>query len=94
MKFSSLGALLTVAAGLGTLAAAPAAATSIRQKQSFDVWHKQDVCAHEAFVKFPDYTPQANAGRDRAVAACEKKNRLPPRTPLETSPVKRMPDAE
>lgn len=33
-------------------------------------WKAQDNCAHEAMKRFPDYTPESNAKRDRVRQLC------------------------
>lgn len=89
MKISRLVALalLTASVGLGT-----ARAGDVREQQSNAMWRKQDDCARAAFVKFPDYTAESNAKRDRATRDCEIKNRLPVRAPASESPLKTIPD--
>lgn len=91
MKFSLALAAALVAAMIGTEAAN---AGSVRQKQSYDVWRIEDDCAHAAFLKYPDYTPESNAKRDRATRLCEARNHLPPRQPVISSPVRTIPDDE
>jgi len=93
MKFLSLAALLWVVAALGIGWAGAAQAASIRQQQSFAAWRKEDDCAHEAFLKFPDYTVASNARRDAATRACEKQRHVLLRARRLTPPVKRIPDA-
>jgi hypothetical protein len=92
MKLRSLCVSFLVLAGAGALVAG-ADAASLREQQSNAAWHKQDVCAHDAFVKFPDYTPEGNAHRDQAMRDCERKNHVLQRAPTIASPVKRIPDA-
>ena len=75
------------------LAAGRSEAASIRQQQAFFAWHIQDLCARAASRKFPDYTPEGNAARDRDIRACEVRHHLPPRADLHDSPVKRIPDS-
>ncbi|HEX4112486.1 MAG TPA: hypothetical protein VH020_08115 [Stellaceae bacterium] len=93
MRIRSLGVRLVVSAGLAAMAVGAADAASLREQQSNAAWHKQDVCAHDAFVKFPDYTTEANAKRAQATRACERKNHVLQRAPSTTSPVRRIPDA-
>jgi hypothetical protein len=90
MKLLWLAAAAALAAASG---ADSARAASVREQQSFDVWRKQDNCAHAAFLKFPDYTPESNANRARATRECEIKNNVRPRPPVVVSPVKTIPDA-
>ncbi len=89
MKLKWFSVTLVLAVGI----AAAAQATSVREKQSSAVWRKQDDCAHAAFLKFPDYTPESNANRDRATRACEDENHVPASPPVILLPVKRIPDA-
>ncbi|MGH6980905.1 MAG: hypothetical protein ACREFC_06830 [Stellaceae bacterium] len=77
---------------IGAMTAAQAA--SVREKQSYSVWRAEDKCAHAAFVKFSDFTPESNARRDRATRLCEARNNLPPRNSVTTSPVRTIPDDE
>ena len=71
-----------------------AEAASIRQQQSFAAWHIQDLCARDAFRKFPDYTVEGNAARDRYIRSCEVRHHLPPRADLHDSPIRRIPDSQ
>lgn len=48
-------------------------------KSSSQLWGRQDRCAREAFRKFPDYTPEANAQREREFQQCLAASNLPPR---------------
>jgi hypothetical protein len=89
MKIASLGAAVTLMA----LTLGMAQAASLREQQSDLTWHKQDICAHDAFAKFPDYTPEGNARRARATRDCERKNHVTPRAATTASPVRRIPDA-
>jgi len=76
------------------LLAGAAQATTVRQKQSDSVWHAADECAHAAFLKYPDFTPESNAKRDRETRLCEARQGLPPRAPVISSPVRTIPDDE
>ena len=87
-------ALLPVLIAAIALAAVGARADSVRQQQSVETWHRQNLCAREAFQRFPDYTPEGNAARDKAIRACEARHHLPPRADLHDSPVKTLPDAQ
>ncbi len=89
MKLFRGVALALLAASIG---AGAARATDVREQQSVAVWHKQDECARAAFVKFPDYTAESNAKRDRATRDCEIRNHLPIRVPADEFPVKTIPD--
>lgn len=42
------------------------------------VWLSMDKCKRQAFQKFPDYTPEGNAKREKAVRQCLEANNLPP----------------
>ena len=75
----------------GTLGSAQAA--SVREQQSNFAWHRQDLCAHDAFVKFPDYTVASNGMRADAIRACESRNHVLQRPPSNVSPVRRIPDS-
>jgi hypothetical protein len=89
MRIASLGAApILIAMTLGV-----AQAASVREQQSDLAWHQQDLCAHDAFVKFPDYTPEGNAKRARATRDCERKHHVLQRAPTAASPVRRIPDA-
>ena len=48
-------------------------------KSSSQLWGRQDRCARQAFRKFPDYTPQGNAQRERELQQCLAAGNLPPR---------------
>ena len=76
LRFPGFASLVAVTA---CLAAGSAEAVSIRQQQAFAAWHIQDLCAREARQKFPNYTPEGNTARDRAIRACEVRHHLPPR---------------
>jgi len=69
-------------------------AASVHQQQSFAIWHVQDLCGRQSFQKFPDFTPESNRLRDRALRVCEAKNHLPPRDDVHQSPIHRIPDAD
>jgi hypothetical protein len=90
MKRSVVLAAAALAA-FGAVSAAQAA--SVREQQSNGVWKKQDACAKAAFLKFPDYTPQGNADRERATRDCEIAKGVPVRAPVAESPVKTIPDS-
>jgi len=47
------------------------------QKDTGEAWRQTDRCAHEAFQKYPDYTPQSNAKREAARRACLRDHHLP-----------------
>ncbi len=96
MNFSAArtGRLPAAVALLVLACAVPAEAGSVWQQQSFSAWHKQDQCARQAFKQFPDYTPEANRQRDRAMRVCEAKNHVLPRSDIQESPVGKIPDAD
>ena len=52
------------------------------QKDTGEAWRQTDRCAHEAFQKYPDYTPQSNAKREARLKECLAGANLPPRQPL------------
>jgi hypothetical protein len=54
-----------------------AARADTHQKNSGDAWRQADRCAHEAFQKYPDYTPDSNAKREVARRACLRDHHLP-----------------
>jgi hypothetical protein len=85
-----VAALLVV----GIFGAVSARAGSVREQQAQAAWHKQDECAREAFVKFPDFVPESNARRAEATRQCERDNHLPERVPANESPIKTIPDDE
>jgi hypothetical protein len=91
MKWSNT--LVTTAALVAFGAVGVAQAGSIREQQSFGVWKKQDECAKQAFLKFPDYTKQSNADRERAMRDCDIAKGVPVRAPIAESPVKTIPDS-
>lgn len=53
------------------------AAADVNQKNANAAWRQADRCGHEAFVKYPDYTTEANAKREAARRACLREHRLP-----------------
>lgn len=91
MKFLWLATLLTLAVSVyGEIALAG----DVRQQQSQSAWRKEDQCARDAFAKFPDYTRESNAARDRLMRDCEIRSGIPVRAPVNASPVKTVPDDE
>lgn len=46
-------------------------------------WAQSDKCAASARRQFPDYTPEANAKRDRAMQQCLASNFDPPKGDLQ-----------
>lgn len=54
--------------------------------RSLAVWNRMDVCKRQAWKQHPDYTPDGNAKRDRAVKQCLEANNLPPTAPLTPQP--------
>jgi hypothetical protein len=40
-------------------------------------WEQADLCARDAFKKFPDHTPQGNAERETARRECLRNHKLP-----------------
>ena len=65
-----------IALAVAILAPAVARADPI-QRDSCAAWKQADTCTHEAFRKFPDYTPKGNAEREAARLACLRNHRLP-----------------
>jgi hypothetical protein len=60
------------------LFAVPAAqAADLNQQKAFNAWKQGDVCARDAFKKFPDYTVESNAKREAARQACLRDHHLP-----------------
>jgi hypothetical protein len=92
MKIRYCLALLVLVAALETGAGA-ARAGDVREQQSQAVWRQENECSHDAFEKFPDYTPESNAARERVMRDCENKHHIPVRAPVSESPVKTLPDA-
>ncbi len=45
-------------------------------------WHGDDDCARKAFKLFPDYTPESNAKRDRAMRRCTATGQVPSRADI------------
>jgi len=72
--------------------AGAARAGDIREQQSQAVWRQENECSHDAFEKFPDYTRESNAARERMMRDCENKHHIPVRAPVSDSPVKTLPD--
>lgn len=65
-------------ASLALLVLLPVAARAdMNQQNSNDAWRQADRCAHEAFQKYPDYTPDSNAKREVARRACLRDHHLP-----------------
>ena len=79
---SRIGALL--GAGLGAaMVLYPGPVLATQQGQiTLQHWKTMDVCARQAQMAFPDYTPEANAKRDAKLKECLAGNNLPPREPL------------
>ena len=46
-------------------------------KQSESVWKTMDNCHRNAFKRFPDYTPEGRAKRERAERQCLEANNSP-----------------
>ncbi|HUB96483.1 MAG TPA: hypothetical protein VL993_11220 [Stellaceae bacterium] len=47
------------------------------QKDADAAWKTASECAHAAFKKYPDYTPEGNAKREAARVECLRDHRLP-----------------
>ena len=68
---------------LALLFRTPAAQADDKLNSSITEWHGMDVCAHQAFEKYPDYTRQSNLDREAYRRACLRRSQLPaPDTPL------------
>ena len=61
----------------------PAAVRADVYQQDADAaWRQADLCAHDAFKKFPDHTPDGNARRETSRRQCLRNHKLPvPATP-------------
>lgn len=81
--------VLVLAAFLG---AGAARAGDVRQQQSEAAWRQENQCSRDAFEKYPDYTAESNAARERMTRDCEIKHHVPVRAPIADSPVKTIPD--
>ncbi len=63
--------LLAFGACVAMLALGPTLAhADINWLNSQRAWKAQDACAREAFKRFPDYTEESNAKRERARQLC------------------------
>jgi hypothetical protein len=63
-----------------------AARADQNQKDADAAWKTAGQCAHAAFKKFPDYTPDSNAKREAAKVACLRDHKLPvPSAPSQTA---------
>jgi hypothetical protein len=71
-------------AALSCAAAIVVAGAAHATQQGQDVikrWNAMDKCARAAQLAFPDFTPEANAKRDRKLQDCLNSGNLPPRQP-------------
>jgi hypothetical protein len=57
------------------------ARAKMTQQQSNAAWKQATRCAQDAFKKFPDYTPAANAQRETARRECLRNHKLPAPAP-------------
>jgi hypothetical protein len=48
-------------------------------------WKTMDVCAKQAQMAFPDFTPESNAKREAQLRNCLNSSNLPPRQPAAPS---------
>jgi hypothetical protein len=65
--------LLTVA-----LLGLPGAAVADQQwKTNNAIWRLRDICTTQAQKAYPDYTPESNAKREKALNACLRQSNLP-----------------
>jgi len=76
-----MGSTMARAVAIGLAAAIVSALVPARadqvQRSASAAWKQGDRCAQDAFKKFPDYTPEANAKREAARRACLRNHRLP-----------------
>jgi hypothetical protein len=77
----ALGALFLLAAS-ESWAQTPGMTGWNPYKNNQAIWDRMDRCRQEAQKRFPDYTPESNAKRDRATQLCLASQILPPETPL------------
>ena len=71
---------LVRAAALCAMILGPAAASASEQGViAIQKWKAMDTCAIEAQRAFPDFTAEANAGREAALKECLARQNLPPR---------------
>ena len=53
------------------------ARADLYQQQADAAWRQADLCARDAFKKFPDHTPEGNAQRETVRRECMRNNELP-----------------
>lgn len=53
------------------------ARADIYQQDANAAWRQADLCSRDAFKKFPDHTPDANAQRETARRECLRNHKLP-----------------
>ncbi|HXQ51765.1 MAG TPA: hypothetical protein VN802_11775 [Stellaceae bacterium] len=68
--------MVMLAGALLMLHGGPARADE-NQRKAGVAWKQADLCAHDSFKKFPDYTPESNAKRDAARRECLRNHKLP-----------------
>jgi hypothetical protein len=54
-----------------------AAVADQQWKSSSAIWKLRDTCTLQAQKAYPDYTPESNAKRQKALDACLRANNLP-----------------
>ena len=59
---------------------------SASRKQAQSVWSEMNACREQARKKFPDYTAEASAQRDRVTRLCLQSQNLPPVAPEAPNP--------
>ena len=65
----------------------PAAGESTTAKATEAQWALANKCNRNAIAKYPDYTSEAAAKRERDVHQCLLNSRLPARAPLTSQPL-------
>jgi hypothetical protein len=78
MRLIMLGAALVM-----LLLPESAVGYSLNGQQMMNRWVASDRCAAAAQKQFPDYTPESNLKRDKAMQQCLANGSLPPRGDLQ-----------
>jgi hypothetical protein len=79
--------ILTAALVLLFMHVMPAAGETTTAKTTEAQWALANKCNRNAIAKYPDYTSEAAAKRERDVRQCLLANRLPARGPLTSQPL-------